>query len=120
MSENPPSGGRDAIIRALSQPETPEDQARRQLRETYASTIRRLWIKPDDCPICGSNTWNMGDLIQTQLRLVASLSAVEAALMDQPQAYVYVPVTCVICGYSMFFHTGVLDVREEEAVKAVP
>jgi predicted nucleic-acid-binding Zn-ribbon protein len=99
---------------------TSESQARQQLRERYAATLRRLWIEPDDCPICGSNAWNTGDLIQTQLRLVASMTALEAALMDQPQAYVYLPVTCVICGYSMFFHTGVLDVRDEEEVKAVP
>jgi predicted nucleic-acid-binding Zn-ribbon protein len=99
---------------------TPEQAARAALREKYAATIRRLWIEPDDCPICGSNAWNTGDLIQTQLRLAASWSAIESALMDQPQAYVYIPVTCVICGYSMFFHTGVLDVRDEETVKAVP
>jgi len=36
------------------------------------------------------------------------------------QAYVYVPVTCVYCGFTMFFHTGVLDVRGTEEVKAVP
>jgi len=118
MSENPPSGGRDAIIRALSQPETPEDQARRQLRETYASTIRRLWIKPDDCPICGSNTWGTGDLIQSQLR--PPLSPLAQLLGPTQQVYVYIPVTCNICGYSMFFHTGVLDVRDQEIVKAKP
>jgi predicted nucleic-acid-binding Zn-ribbon protein len=101
-----------------------QQKARAALRQKYAETIRRLWVEPDDCPICGSNTWNTGDLIQTQLRHVddASTPSLAAALMEQPlpQVYVYLPVTCVICGYSMFFHTGVLDVRDEETVKAVP
>jgi predicted nucleic-acid-binding Zn-ribbon protein len=99
-----------------------QQKAQAALRQKYAETIRRLWIKPDDCPICGSNAWNTGDLIQTQLRDVAPIPELYTALMDQPpaQAYVYVPVTCVICGYSMFFHTGVLDVRDQETVKAVP
>jgi predicted nucleic-acid-binding Zn-ribbon protein len=102
--------------------QTEEDRARAALREKYAATLRRLWVEPDDCPICGSNVWNTGELIQAPLRNVASVSPLAAALMSQPaaQAYVYIPVTCVICGYSMFFHTGVLDVRDEETVKAVP
>lgn len=99
-----------------------EQEARAAARKKYAATLQRLWIKPDDCPICGSNAWNTGELIQTPLRNVASVSPLAAALMSQgpAEAYVYLPVTCVICGYSMFFHTGVLDVRDEEAVKAAP
>jgi hypothetical protein len=99
-----------------------QQQARAALRQKYAETIRRLWIEPDDCPICGSNSWNTGDLVQTQLREVPLLQPLAAAITEQltAQVYVYVPVTCVICGYSMFFHSGVLDVRDQEEVKAVP
>lgn len=119
MSEDRPQSGREAILAALAQPETDEDRARRQLRQRYAATIRRLWVEPDDCPICGSNTWGTGDLIQSQLR--PPLSPLAQLLSGPPpQVYVYVPVTCNICGYSMFFHSGVLDVREQEEVKAVP
>jgi predicted nucleic-acid-binding Zn-ribbon protein len=97
-----------------------EEQDRFAIREKYAATLRRLWIEPDNCPICGSNAWNIGDLIQTPLRELVGRSAVIAQLASLPQAYVYVPVSCVICGYTMFFHSGVLDVRDEEEVKAVP
>jgi predicted nucleic-acid-binding Zn-ribbon protein len=100
-----------------------EQEARAALREKYAATIRRLWIQPDDCPVCGSNAWNTGDLIQMPLRDVGGRATVIDMLATEvrpKQAYVYIPVTCVICGYSMFFHTGVLDVRDEETVKATP
>jgi predicted nucleic-acid-binding Zn-ribbon protein len=98
-----------------------QEAARAAQRDKYAATIHRLWVQPDDCPICGSNAWNTGELIQTQLRDMPTLQPLAAALMGQSaQVYVYVPVTCVICGYSIFFHSGVLDVRDEETVKAIP
>src|SRR5437762_1410518 len=80
---------------------TTEEQARAALRENYAATLRRLWKQPDDCPICGSNAWNTGDLIQTPLRDVAPTPRTYADLLDPApaQAYLYMPVTCVICGY---------------------
>jgi predicted nucleic-acid-binding Zn-ribbon protein len=99
-----------------------QQKARAALRQKYAETIQRLWVEPDDCPICGSNAWNTGDLVQAQVLDVPLLQPLAAPVTEQltAQAYIYVPVTCVICGYSMFFHSGVLDVRDQETVKAVP
>jgi predicted nucleic-acid-binding Zn-ribbon protein len=102
------------------QPISPQEaQARAALREKYARTIERLWKEPDDCPICGSNVWNLGDLIQARLRDIDVPLTLEEALVERPpQVYVYVPMSCLQCGYTIFFHTGILDVRDQETIKS--
>jgi RNase P subunit RPR2 len=118
MPDTPPESGVGKV------PAT-EQEARAELREKYAATIRRLWKRqPDECPICGSNLWNIGDLVQAPIREVAGArEALIAQLGGKPllpMVYVYVPVTCLVCGYTMFFHSGTLDVRDEETVKVEP
>src|SRR2546423_670116 len=118
MPDTPPQSGVEDLPPA-------EQRARAELRERYAASIRRLWRHPDDCPICGSNSWNIGDLIQTPLRDIAQINARDAIIAQLastgsprlPQVYLYVPVTCLVCGYTLFFHSGVLDIREEEEVE---
>jgi predicted nucleic-acid-binding Zn-ribbon protein len=112
---------------------TVEQRARANLREKYSATIRRLWVhEPDDCPICGSNFWTIGDAIDAPLRRVAPPDAraaiiaqlggtqLSSATYEEPQVYVYVPVSCLICGYTVFFHSGILDVRDAEEIKTIP
>lgn len=97
---------------------TTQQQARAALRDKYAETIQRVWRNPDDCPICKSNTWNLGDVIQAELREVAQITLAEA-LLDRPkQVYTYIPVTCLQCGYTIFFQTGILDIRASEEIKS--
>jgi predicted nucleic-acid-binding Zn-ribbon protein len=110
---------KDAILRALTQG-TPATQ--QELREKYQRILEEVGREPDDCPICKSSAWNVGDVVDVHVRhtpyshdeLAASLGGV------MPQVYVYVPVTCSYCGYTLFFHSGVLDARDSEEVKAKP
>jgi hypothetical protein len=90
---------------------------REQTRAKYQGYLRQVWKQNDNCPLCDSSAWNLGDLIDAPVRDVAG----DRFFMGQSQkVYVYAPVTCTYCGFTMFFHTGVLDVRGTEEVKAVP
>lgn len=93
---------------------TSETEAQRHIREKYEAVINRLWKKSDDCPICGSNVWNVADLIEAPVRNIT----VGAQLVYGKKCYVYVPLTCIQCGYTILFHTGVLDVRDSEEIKS--
>ena len=52
-----------------------------------------------------------GGVITTSIPNLVSASA-----SFLPKVYVFVPVTCAYCGYTVFFHSGVLDVRDAECV----
>jgi hypothetical protein len=108
-------------VGGMSQPEQdPQQQERMRLRAQYQEALELVWKKPDNCPICDSTAWNLGDLIDAPLRQVSSLGWWEMDPHEEKRAYVYAPVTCLYCGYTIFFHKGVLDVRTTEEVKAVP
>jgi predicted nucleic-acid-binding Zn-ribbon protein len=98
----------------------PDSQA--AVRARYSAIIEMVWKKADVCPICGSSAWNLGDLVDVHVRHTPANFDQLAHLIGgvQPQVYVYVPVTCTYCGYTIFFHSGVLDVRDAEEVKAIP
>ncbi|HVX41066.1 MAG TPA: hypothetical protein VHB25_15980 [Gemmatimonadaceae bacterium] len=94
------------------------------LREKYQRILATVWRKPDNCPICDSSAWNLGDLVDVHVRGTPHPGTKDLAIAalggTGPKVYVYIPVTCVYCGYTMFFHSGVLDVRDAEVVKAQP
>jgi hypothetical protein len=94
---------------------TPEDNNRR-LRERYQKALEMVWRKPDNCPVCDSTAWSIADVVEVAVRLPST----SLGFGDPRQAYVYIPVTCTYCGHTLFFHSGVLDVRLTEEVKAVP
>jgi predicted nucleic-acid-binding Zn-ribbon protein len=95
-----------------SQPRSPELTERERLRNKYQAVIARLWQKPSACPICGTDNWSVSDLVDVPIRDVAPDLA--WAIANIKQAYVYVPVGCTNCGYTIFFHSGVLDARADE------
>jgi hypothetical protein len=101
------------------QQQDPAQETREQLRQKYLDTIQRLWVhRPDVCPICGSDWWSMAELVEVPIRETDQGSL--HVFPGSRQAYVYVPIGCLICGYTIFFHSGTLDVRAEEEVKTVP
>ncbi len=89
-----------------------EEALRAASRDKYAAILDRLWKVPNTCPVCGSGEWNVGDLVEVPLRLIGPVPIIESV---PRQAYIYVPVGCLTCGYTMFFHSGILDQRAEEA-----
>lgn len=95
----------------------PQPSEPNRLRAKYQEALQLVWRKPDNCPICDSNVWNIGGVVDVALRHPEFDPRRTA---PAPKVYVYVPVTCIYCGYTIFFHSGVLDVRLEEQVKAVP
>lgn len=105
----------------MSEPtQDPQHEERQRLRDKYKLALETVWKKPDKCPICDSTFWNVGNLIDAPLRNLPTVTPLAWYGDFERRAYVYAPVTCVYCGYTIFFHTGVLDVRLEEEVKAVP
>lgn len=90
-----------------------ESQARQQKREQYQAALGIVWKKPDICPICDSTAWNIADLVDVPLRNIEEV----VFPVSNKRAYVYAPVTCLYCGYTLFFHTGILDVRRTEEIK---
>jgi predicted nucleic-acid-binding Zn-ribbon protein len=109
MANDPPDPSAVARVLAAqtaSQP-SPELDERQRLRDKYQATISRLWTQSGECPICKTDNWNIGDLIETPLRNVAVDLA--WAIANTRQVYLYAPVTCTNCGYTMFFHSGALD-----------
>lgn len=87
-----------------------EDQHRTELRQKYERVLKLVWAKqPDTCPICNTNLWNVGELVDAPLRNVT------VSAPQHREVYVYVPVTCLQCGYTRFFHSGILDARIAEA-----
>ena len=113
MPDQPPiSSAQEALAQRLLQRESDE---RERLRKKYLEIIQRLWTEPDTCPVCGSNTWDIGDLTEMPLRVVA----MDLGLQGKP-VYVYVPVACLKCGYTRFFHSGILDARAETRVSEEP
>jgi hypothetical protein len=92
--------------------ETDEDRERRQSRNRYLVTLDKMWKGSRECPICKDDNWGIADLIEAPIR---NLTAdVLAGIVHERQGYVYVPVGCLTCGYTMFFHSGVLDSRGAE------
>ena len=105
----------------MSEPtQDPQHEERQLLREKYQKALGMVWRLPDNCPVCDSTFWNIGDLVDVALRNLPIVTPL-AWRGDFPhRAYVYAPVTCLYCGYTLFFHTGVLDTRLTEEVPAVP
>jgi predicted nucleic-acid-binding Zn-ribbon protein len=63
------------------------------------------WKAPQTCPICGSNSWNIGNVYELRPfnRGVLSLSA---------PIFPVFPVTCTVCGYTMFFNAIIAEILE--------
>jgi predicted nucleic-acid-binding Zn-ribbon protein len=87
-----------------------ENEARAEAREKYSAAIQAVWTGPEECPICGQTVWNLGDLVEIPIRnLTAPIYTVAPR-----KGYVYAPVACVNCGYTILFHTGALDSWQEK------
>lgn len=98
-------------------PSSPKyDQLRDDRVAKYRSYLGIVWKKSDNCPICDSTYWSLGDLVDGPLRF----PTLEASIRGSKSAYVYVPVSCLYCGYTIFFHTGILDTRGTEEKRAEP
>src|SRR6266508_2478555 len=99
-TQDPKSSVRRApspLTRALmaGQEQQSEEALRAASRDKYAADWTRV-----------------GDLVEVPLRLIGPVPIIESV---PRQAYIYVPVGCLTCGYTMFFHSGILDQRAEEA-----
>jgi predicted nucleic-acid-binding Zn-ribbon protein len=112
MSESTPKPPRlDAVAQNLMAGQSPDEhRARQEAREKYAEILQRLWKQPETCPICGETDWSLLDLVEIPIRDLVPTLRIEL----QRKGYVFVPVGCVRCGYTMFFHAGVLDQRASE------
>ena len=95
---------------------TPTPAEMRQAnRDKYRAAVEQVWVQPHNCPVCDSTAWAVGDVVESPIR-----NLVPNPEMWVGEVYTFVPVTCLFCGYTHFFHSGVLDVRLTEEVKGVP
>jgi len=88
-----------------------EKTAQERAREKYQAILTGLWtVEPDECPICRTRLWNMGDMVEIPLRPQAT--GLHTGI-EPRQAFLYMPVMCTNCGYTMFFNIGVLNEKPD-------
>jgi hypothetical protein len=72
-------------------------ERRQQARERMAAFLKEKWNPPVICPICDSDSWTFGDVVDVPVR--------DPDTGDYPiPTYSLVPVFCDTCGYSIFFN----------------
>lgn len=83
-----------------------ENQAREAARDRYLLVLKRLREKPLSCPYCETEEWGIADLVEVPIRIQEP--SIATGIMPR-QSFVYVPLGCLNCGYTMYFHSGILD-----------
>jgi hypothetical protein len=86
-----------------------EERAREEARVKYAAILKELRPYKHECPYCNHPDWGVADLVEVPLRIHSG--PLGAIYPGGRQAYVYIPVGCLNCGYTMYFHSGTLDLR---------
>jgi predicted nucleic-acid-binding Zn-ribbon protein len=80
--------------------------------------LDKHWKGSHACPICSSNTWDVGDVCE--LRGFTS----EALVIGGGPAFPIFPLVCTVCGYTRFFNAYLAQVvalssAQEDAACAV-
>jgi 5-methylcytosine-specific restriction endonuclease McrA len=83
------------------------DEKARQ-RERAANWIRDHWTVPAACALCGSNNWQIGDVFSLSEHWTRPPTVAES-LMRAETLPVF-PVTCNVCGNTVFINALVSDV----------
>jgi hypothetical protein len=86
----------DVPIPAAPQPFGPDEKE--ALRQQAITWLNQHWLEPRMCPICHTRIWAVNDPI-----IVDVYSGPERRLLGGP-AYVFVPVACSTCAYTMMFN----------------
>lgn len=84
-----------------------DDDKNKMTAEQVAAGLAWLdahWAK-QDCPICGSNKWSLGEYFVTPIVL-----SPEGGVIVGGPAYPHMIVTSVDCGYAMFFNAIIAGV----------
>jgi len=78
-------------------------------KETVISWLKEKWKgESADCPICGSNDWNVGDH-------VAEMPALSKTMLASRRAtYPHVVMVCANCGHTLLFNAVVMRIVSRE------
>ena len=87
----------DAAQREAAKRERMAEEALLQTRKLAYDAITEKWTQPEVCPVCGTNQWSIGDLVEHRLFSGGGLK------VGGP-VFVYVPVSCNNCGNTRFFN----------------
>jgi len=85
-------------------------EVRKEQRDRAAQWMDKHWPEPRTCPICGTNSWNVGDVVSTPLA---------AGSLDGPVS-VYFPVGCLTCGHTYFFDALIIGAIEGGRIEPYP
>jgi predicted nucleic-acid-binding Zn-ribbon protein len=77
-------------------------EERKKQRDQALAWLNQHWGEPRICPFCGSNNWNIGDLVVAPL----------AGSQLEGWVSVFFPVTCLVCAYTRFFDAIVMGIVE--------
>jgi hypothetical protein len=75
---------------------TIRDQIRDQQRSAAAMWLQDHWSRPRACPICGTQNWIIGDLVEVPIYTGGARNLYAGAR-------VMVPITCSTCYYTWQF-----------------
>lgn len=76
-------------------------------REKFIKTINQKWITKN-CPLCGRNNWNIGEEMQTMIR-VGEDKSIQLGGRITP----VILMTCNECGNTLFINPLVIDCTED-------
>ena len=102
MSETPPPP---------QQPGAPSEAEKQARSQRALAWITSHWPAPQLCPICGSQSWVINDLVEMRPYLGGSLH------VGGP-LFVMVPVMCRVCTYTLLFNAVASGVLERQAPAA--
>lgn len=69
--------------------------------------LNQNWQSPK-CPICSQNSWHIGEK-----PLVMKESQ---GFLETEKFHHFIPITCNICGNTLFFNNNVIDATKEETI----
>jgi hypothetical protein len=107
----------DALARAAAgntAPSAVEPSTERvELRAKHLAFLDQVWTEPRVCPIDGTSQWGVGQPVESNLRVLE-----KDLTGPSGRVYVMLPVSCQHCGYTIFFHTGMLEGETRGAAEA--
>jgi len=85
---------------AITEADAANNQLRAQRRDAFQRYIQTKWTQHVKCPICANESFNIEDEIEIPER-----SRAISPTTGQVLVYVFFPVGCTNCGYTMFFNS---------------
>src|SRR5260370_14546875 len=99
MTDQPPSQPPGQYPPPSRPPGLPDAAEQEQQIGKAEEWLSQHWAPPQSCPIDGSNSWNVGNVLE--LRPFSGGALIMGGGIG---IFPVFPVTCTVCGYTVFFN----------------